>query len=88
MQHADVEIINKHGLHARPANQLVKTAKRFVSNITLEAKGKQIDAKNVIKILSLGAPLGTIIHIAAEGSDEMDAVSELVSLFEAGFGES
>jgi phosphocarrier protein HPr len=88
MQHAEVEITNKHGLHARPANELVKTAKRFASSIWLEAKGKQIDAKNIVKVLSLGAAVGTKIHISAEGPDETDAVSRLTSLFESGFGEN
>jgi phosphocarrier protein HPr len=88
MQQTEVEIRNASGLHARPANQLVKTAKKFESQIWMDTGTKKIDAKNIVKVLSLGASQGTKVIISAEGPDESDAIHGLAELFEGGFGES
>jgi phosphocarrier protein len=87
MQQAEVEITNATGLHARPAHELVKTAKRFTSEISLEVAGKRIDAKNIVKVISLGASRGTKVLISADGPDEADAVMRLAELFTSGFAE-
>lgn len=80
-------IQNKTGLHARPANQFVSTAKKFKSDIFVEKDSKKANAKSIITILTLGAVQGNQVTISAEGIDEEAAVNELVSLIESGFGE-
>lgn len=80
-------ILNKTGLHARPANQFVSTAKKFKSDIFVEKDSKKANAKSIITLLTLGAVQGNLVTISAEGIDEEAAVNELVSLIESGFGE-
>ena len=50
-----ITIINKLGLHARATNKLVTTASRFDSKITLKAKGREVDARNIMQVMMLAA---------------------------------
>ena len=84
----EVVIINKTGLHARPASDFVLTAKKFESKITIcKEDGAAVNAKSVIKILAEGIGQGTKVEICADGTDEEAALNELVALIESGFGE-
>ncbi|MBP2641318.1 MAG: system phosphocarrier protein Hpr [Firmicutes bacterium] len=88
MQQAEVKLMNPSGLHARPAAQFVKTASRFKDTSIKMIKGeREIDAKSIISIMSLGASQGTVLIIRAEGVGESEAVHALVGLIESGFGE-
>ena len=82
MLKTEFEIKNRVGLHARPAAICVQTANKFESNITVEQDGKEVNAKSIIGVLSLGAEKGSRIVIRIEGEDEqaaMNAFSELVA---------
>ncbi len=72
-------ITDPDGIHARPAGQLVKTAGKFQSNITIEKDGKEADAKRIFGIMGLAAKKGHEIIIKADGSDEDEAIEELKS---------
>lgn len=87
MYTAKVEVKNKTGLHARPAATFVKTANKFKSTITLEKEGKEANAKAILSVLTLGASMGSVVGITAEGEDEQLAVNTLVELIESKFGE-
>lgn len=76
----EVEIINKTGLHARPASLFVQKANKFTSDIRVECNGQEVNAKSIMEVLTLGAGQGTSIIIRAEGEDEKTAVKELVDL--------
>jgi phosphocarrier protein HPr len=65
------------GIHARPATLLVQTASKFDSDINLEYKGKQVNLKSIMGVMSLGVSQGAEIKISAEGSDEGDALNSL-----------
>lgn len=83
-------IINKSGLHARPASDFVVQAKQFSSKITvrnLNTDGKAVNAKSIVRILGEGMGPGTQVEIAADGEDEQAAVDALKKLIESGFGE-
>jgi phosphocarrier protein HPr len=80
-------IANQAGLHARPANTFVKQAKSFQSQIWIETPRGRIDAKNIVKVLSLGASKGTPVTITAEGPDEAEAAKALAEFIESKFGE-
>jgi phosphocarrier protein len=80
-------LLNKTGLHARPAAKLVQTSKKFSSKISIIKGGQEIDAKSIIKILSLGAEQGDKITIKAEGEDEDNAFETLTALIKNKFGE-
>lgn len=84
---AKVVIANKAGIHARPASMLVQTATKFQSKIKLAAKGKSIDAKSILMIMSLGLVKGTEVVISADGADADAAVKALKDLVESKFGE-
>ncbi|RLE65995.1 MAG: HPr family phosphocarrier protein [Thermoprotei archaeon] len=77
-----VKLLNKVGLHARPAALFVQTAKKFKSDITVvnTKNGQSANAKSILEILALGADYGDEIIIQANGPDENDAVQELLNL--------
>jgi len=82
-----VTIINRAGIHARPAAVLVQAAKDFSSNIYFEKGRDRINAKSIMGILTLAATYGTELNIIAEGEDEEQAVQTMVRLFETKFEE-
>lgn len=80
-------IENKTGLHARPASMFVQTANKFKAKVKLTAKGKTVDAKSILMIMSLGLQQGTEITISAEGDDAQAALDALTKLIQDKFGE-
>ena len=88
MTKKQVEIVNKTGLHARPASDFVLEAKKYESKITIcRENGVPVNAKSVVRILAEGIGQGAKIEIAAEGTDEEQAAASLAALVESGFGE-
>lgn len=84
-------VVNKTGLHARPASIFVNKATSFDSTITITnlslSNPKTVNAKSIISILSLGMRKGSKVEIAADGKDEVNAVDSLINLINTGFGE-
>ena len=80
-------IRNRLGLHARAAALLVKTANRFVSEITIEKDGLEVNGKSIMGILMLAAAKGSKITLKAEGRDSVQAMRTLGELFENKFDE-
>lgn len=72
-----------HGLHARPCTALAALARRFRSQIRIDFKGLQVDAKSMASLLRLGAPHGAGVEILAEGPDAPDALEALAALLES-----
>lgn len=87
MTEANVTIENKTGIHARPASVFVQTATKFKSKVQIKAKGKTVDAKSILMIMSMGLVKGTDITIVADGPDEVEAVAALKNLVLSKFGE-
>ncbi len=84
----EVEIINKTGLHARPASDFVLNAKKFESKITVcKEGGEPVNAKSIVRLLAEGIGQGDKIEITAAGEDEAEALDCLAALVESGFGE-
>lgn len=84
-------VVNKSGLHARPAADFVKAAAGFKSSIkisSLEQPNVEVNAKSMVMLLSLSVCRGMKIRITAEGADEKTAVDSLVALVDSGFGEN
>ncbi|MGZ3493081.1 MAG: HPr family phosphocarrier protein [Thermodesulfobacteriota bacterium] len=80
-------IRNRLGLHARAAALLVKTANGFVSEITLEKDGLEVNGKSIMGILMLAASKGSRITLKVEGKDSTEAIRALGELIENRFGE-
>lgn len=75
-------ILNKYGLHARPAAQLVKVTGKFKSSIKIEKDGITADGKSIMGLMTLAAEVGSTIIVIADGEDAqqaVDAVSELIN---------
>ncbi len=80
-------IRNRLGLHARAAALLVKTANRFVSEITIERDGLEVNGKSIMGILMLAASRGSKITLKVDGRDSVQAIKTLGELIENKFGE-
>jgi phosphocarrier protein HPr len=80
-------IVNKKGLHARASAKLVEAAARFQCQISVSKDGQTVDARSIMGLMMLGAPLGTQIEIVADGADAAEAMIAILALVEAKFGE-
>ena len=69
-------IIDKDGIHARPAAILVSTISKFKSEIVLEYREKQVNLKSMTSLMTLAAGEGDQIKVFAEGPDEEEAFQE------------
>jgi phosphocarrier protein len=75
-----VVVAGKHGLHARPAAELVKLAGRFRSDIQLTKDDTTVDAKSIMGVMMLAADCGSELVVTVEGPDEAEA-AEAVAVF-------
>lgn len=83
----EVQVQNQVGLHARPATFFIQKANEYKSSVWVEKEERRVNAKSLLGVLSLGIVGGTGIKIIADGSDEKEAVDNLVKLVESGFAE-
>ncbi len=86
----EIKIINKVGLHARPAVCFVKKVQSFQSQVFIEnitKKSEKVNAKSFVKILSIAIDRDNIIRITAEGDDAAETITGLKELIENNFGE-
>ena len=88
MAERSVQIVNKQGMHARPAAEMVKTASRFVSEITISREDLEVNGKSIMGVMMLAAECGATISIRAHGADADAALDALAALVANGFGES
>ncbi len=82
-----VKIVNRLGLHARPAMSFVETASGFKSKITVSKDGESVDGKSIMQMMMLAATKGTPLDIEADGGDAQHACDALKRLIESGFDE-
>lgn len=87
MAQREFTIQNKLGIHARPAAQFVKTASRFSSEVRVEKDGEEVDGKSIMGLMMLAAGHGSVISVAAEGSDADAALEALADLIGRKFEE-
>jgi len=87
MEERKVTILNKTGIHARPASIFVKTASGFKSDITICKGEAKASAKSLINILAFGLSKDVELTITASGEDEKEAVQALADLINSKFGE-
>jgi phosphocarrier protein HPr len=80
-------ITNKRGLHARASAKIVEAAARFQSDITIIKDGTRVNARSIMGLMMLAASLGSEIGVEAEGSDQDAAMTAMLALIEAKFGE-
>ncbi|MBX7157888.1 MAG: HPr family phosphocarrier protein [Verrucomicrobiae bacterium] len=73
-------ILNKLGVHARPAAMFVKTANRFPCDILVEKDGEEVNGKSIMGLMMLAAGCGSKIRVTALGQAAQDALDELEQL--------
>ena len=88
MAERSVQIVNKHGLHARPAAEMVKAASKFKSDITISRDDLEVNGKSIMGVMMLAAEYGATITLKASGPDADTALDALSALVASRFGES
>lgn len=80
------KITSELGVQARPAAQLVNLASQFSADISLEYKGKSVNLKSIMSVMSLAVGEGSEITISADGKDEQEAIRQIEILIEKEIG--
>jgi phosphocarrier protein len=88
MAERTVQIVNKNGLHARPAAEIVKTAAKFASNVTIVRDDLEVNGKSIMGVMMLAAEHGATLLLRASGPDEDAALDALAALVASRFGEA
>jgi len=87
MARAEVTVVNRLGLHARPSAKVTTAAGRFRAEVWLSRNTRKVNAKSIMGVMMLAAARGSTLVVEAEGPDADQAVSALVDLIGSGFGE-
>jgi phosphocarrier protein HPr len=87
MTERTVEIVNKNGLHARPAAEIVKLSSKFQCEITIVRDDLEVNGKSIMGVMMLAAEYGSNIVVRANGPDAEQAVNAIADLVAAKFGE-
>jgi phosphocarrier protein HPr len=82
-----VQILNKNGLHARPAAEIVKLAAKYRSEITISRDGTEVNGKSIMGVMMLAAECGASIVLRADGEDAEQAIDAIAALIANKFGE-
>ena len=83
----EIAIINRLGLHARPAAMFVRIASRYRSEVWLEKEGERINGKSIMGLMMLAAGQGSKLLICCEGPDADKVLEELEELIQQKFNE-
>jgi phosphocarrier protein len=82
-----IKVINKLGLHARPAALFVQTANQFDCDISVRKGKQQVNGKSIMGLMMLAAGPGSTLTLSTEGADAVKALDALERLFKNKFGE-
>lgn len=83
----DMMILNKLGMHLRPAQQFVQTVLKFQCDVYLQKDGQRVNAKSIMGLLTLAAAQGARLLVICDGGDADDAMNAIRDLISSGFGE-
>jgi phosphocarrier protein HPr len=82
-----VRVVNAQGLHARPCHAIASRALSFRSELRIRSRGREVNGKSILELMTLSAGPGTELELVARGPDAETLVQELAAIFEGGFGE-
>jgi phosphocarrier protein len=82
-----VKIVNKAGMHTRPAATIVKLASKYRCEFYISKDGLNINGKSIIGVMTLAAEMGSEVVLTFEGEDEKEAATEIIDYFNRGFDE-
>ena len=83
----EMVVINKLGIHARPAALFVKVANRFACDIYVEKDGERVNGKSIMGLMMLAAGPGSKLQVMAQGKDAQQALVEIEALIKRKFDE-
>ena len=83
----EVAVVNRLGLHARPAAMFVRIARRHRAEIWVSKEGEEVNGKSIMGLMMLAAGQGSKLRIRCDGPDADKAMEELEELIKAGFNE-
>ena len=83
----EISIVNRLGLHARPAAMFVRIASRHRADIWVSKEGEEVNGKSIMGLMMLAAGQGSKLRIRCDGADADKAMEELEELIKAGFNE-
>ena len=81
----EMKLLNKYGMHVRPAGLFAKTASRFDADITVEKDGNVVSGKSIMALMTLEAVCGVTLKVTASGNQAQEAMDELAALVERKF---
>ena len=81
----ELKLINKYGLHVRPAGLFAKTASRYDAEVSVEKDGNVVSGKSIMALMTLEAVNGTVLKVTAEGSQATEVLDELEGLVKRKF---
>ena len=84
---ASAKILNKRGLHARASAKIVEASARFQSEIHIIKDGQAVNGRSIMGLMMLAASIGSTVMVTAEGPDAQEALTAMLALIEAKFGE-
>ena len=87
MARAEVEIVNKLGLHARASAKLTQLASSFPCEVWLSRNGRRVNAKSIMGVMMLAAGIGVTVEIETIGDRDQEALDAIVALMNDKFGE-
>ena len=82
-----ITILNKAGMHTRPAATIEKLAAKYKCEFFIYKDGMNINGKSIIGVMTLAAEMGSEVTLTFEGEDEKEAAAEIVDYFKRGFDE-
>jgi len=82
-----VTVVNRKGLHARPSGMISRLACAHDAKVTVSHGGHSADARSIMDLLLLIAPMGSDLRLVAEGPEAEKAIDAIAALVESGFGE-
>lgn len=81
----EMRLLNKYGMHVRPAGLFAKLASRFDCEINVEKDGNVVSGKSIMALMTLEAVCGTVLKVTASGAQAQEALDELEALVERKF---
>ncbi len=76
----EFKLLNKYGMHVRPAGLFAKTASRFDADVEVEKDGNIVSGKSIMALMTLEATCGTVLKVTATGPEAADVMEELEAL--------
>ncbi len=87
MKETKIKIVNRLGLHARPAAEFVKLATKYKSSVLVSKNEHIVNGKSIMGVMTLAAEMGSKLRIKTDGEDEVEALNALIELVKNKFNE-